>query len=159
MSVLWPHEVYLGMPGKFLSAFILKCEDPKPLADFYKQALGLPLEQRGAEFSCMLGATHFAIHKGAATENLELGITHFAIHKGAATENLELGIYIEDLEEFVSRLESRKIPIVDPIKQYPWARSARIKDPLGNIIYLMELPASSIIHIGQQLAKDFPVSK
>ena len=129
------------MPGKFLSAFILKCEDPKPLADFYKQALGLALEQRGAEFSCMLGATHFAIHKGAATENLELGI------------------YIEDLEEFVSRLESRKIPIVDPIKQYPWARSARIKDPLGNIIYLMELPASSIIHIGQQLAKDFPVSK
>jgi hypothetical protein len=127
---------------KFLAVLILRCEAPERIAGFYRDVLGLPLEMRGkSEFTCMLGATFFAIH---------------GLQKGQAeTTNAEIGIHTPDLDGFVKDLTRKKITLKDSIKDYPWARSATVLDPLGNTVYLMQVQERSMQGIQQQLAKDF----
>lgn len=126
------------MSTKFLAALILRCEEPARVAEFYRDALGLPLEKRSNhQFTCLLGATFFAIH------GLQPG--------QAATTNAEIGIHISDLDNFVEDLIRKKIVLKEPITDLPWARAATILDPLGNSIYLMQLPDRSIQHIKGQV--------
>jgi hypothetical protein len=130
------------MSTQFLAVLILRCEEPARIAEFYQNTVGLPLEQGNEnEFTCMLGATFFAIH------GLQPGQT--------ATTSTEIGIHIPDLDKFVKELGQKKIALNAPIKDYPWARAATILDPLGNSIYLMQLPERSIQNIRGQVAKDF----
>lgn len=130
------------MSTTFLAVLILRCEDPFRIAKFYEETLGLKLEQRTeGQFTCMLGTTFFAIH------SLQPG--------QAATTSAEIGIHIPNLETFVAELTRKNIALTEPIKDYPWAKSATILDPLGNTIYLMQLPERSLQSIKGQVAKDF----
>ena len=130
------------MSTKFLAVLILRCEKPARIAEFYQDALGLPLERRNKdEFTCMLGATFFAIH---------------CLQPGQdPTTNVEIGIHISDLDKFVKKLSRKKIELKEPIKDYPWARAVTILDPLGNSIYLMQLPERSLQNIKEHVTKDF----
>lgn len=121
------------MTSKFLCTLILISETPDALANFYGNVLELTLDKRNDGFSCMLGNTHFAIH----------GLKKNQV----PTSGLEIGIYIADVDTFVKKLESKNVEIIDPIREYPWARSAQIRDPQGNAIYLMQLPESSLKEI------------
>jgi predicted enzyme related to lactoylglutathione lyase len=136
------------MGPQFLSALILNSRAPEKLAAFYRDHLGLPFTQRdksSGDFSCMLGETHFAIHK---------------IKPGKSSAgNAEIGLHFPELDQLVASLESKKVRIVEPIKEYPWARSAEIRDPDGNVIYLMQLPQASVMQIkalGLSLANASP---
>lgn len=130
------------MTINFLAVLILRCEKPAQIAKFYQDVLGLPLEKRNKnEFTCMLGATFFAVH------GLQPG--------QATTTNAEIGIHFPDLDKFVKGLIRKKIELNEPIKDYPWARAATILDPLGNSIYLMQLPERSLQNIKEQVTKDF----
>src|SRR4051812_25023564 len=129
------------MRSIFLSVLILRCEAPREVAAWYSEELGIPLEERGGDYTCMLGHVHFAIH----------GLQDGQVR----TTGAELGIYISDVDEFVRRLEARKTPLAAPVRDYPWARAAQIRDPLGNLVYLMQLPKSSLQEIGRQLKKQF----
>src|SRR5947209_6650865 len=114
------------MGPKFLCALILTAKAPERLAAFYRDVLGLPLERRedpAGAFSCMIGSTHFAIHGAKEGEVSGEGL------RG----NTELGLHFSNLEEFVKGLNARGIEIVDPIREYPWAKSAQIRDPEGNL--------------------------
>jgi predicted enzyme related to lactoylglutathione lyase len=132
----------MSMSSKFLAVLIIRCEDPHRVAAFYQEVLGLPLERRSDdEFACLLGATRFGIHKLQPAQ--------------AATTNAEVGFHVPDLDRLVKALERKKVRLKDPIKDYPWARSATVLDPLGNSIYLMQIPDRSIEGIKDQLARDF----
>ena len=114
----------------FLSALILKCENPEEIALWYRETMEIPMEKRGDGFSCLLGQTHFAIHPLLPGQR--------------PTRDVEIGLYVADLDDRVRKLESRNIELVDPIREHPWARAAQIRDPSGNLIYLMQLPESSL---------------
>ena len=129
------------MHPTFLTVLILRRKEPQKVANWYKEVLGVPLEDRDHGFSFMLGHTHFAIH------GLEDG--------QSPTHGAEFGIYVPNVDEFVRELQAKKFELSDPVRDYPWARAAQLKDPLGNVIYLMELPKSSIVEIGKLLAKQF----
>jgi hypothetical protein len=131
------------MKSTFLCALILRCEAPGPVAAWYKEILRLPLEERDHEFSCLLGQVHFAIH---------------GLQKGQLpTTNVELGIYVANVDEFVKQLKSKSIELADPVRDYPWARAGQVKDPLGNTVYLMQLPKSSIRELGKLVARELDV--
>jgi predicted enzyme related to lactoylglutathione lyase len=129
------------MDSTFLSVLIIRCEAPKEVAAWYSDKLGLSLKQRDHDFSCMLGHVHFAIH----------GL----LEGQSATRNAELGIYVPNVDRFVKTLQSKNVELADPVRDYPWARAAQIKDPLGNLIYLMQLPESSLEGLGTLLKKEF----
>lgn len=130
------------MQTTFLAVLILRCEEPARIAKFYQDALGLTLEKRNKnQFTCIIGTTFFAIH------GLQPG--------QARTTNAEIGIHFSDLDTFVRGLGRKKIELKEPIKDYPWARAATIVDPLGNSIYLMQLPERSLQSIKGNIAKNF----
>jgi predicted enzyme related to lactoylglutathione lyase len=104
------------------------------VAEWYRDVLELPIEERDQGFSCVLGQTHFAIHR---------------LQEGqSATRDAELGISVPDVDAFAQRLIRKNIELADPVRDYPWARAAQIRDPLGNVVYLMQLPASSLEELG-----------
>jgi hypothetical protein len=130
------------MSEPFLAVLILRCDEPARIAKFYREVIDLPLEQRSkSEFTCMLGATFFAIH------GLQPG--------QAATTNAEIGVHCADLDGFVEGLARKKIKLKDPIQDLPWARSATVLDPLGNSVYLMQLPERSLQSLKGQVARVF----
>jgi predicted enzyme related to lactoylglutathione lyase len=120
-----------AMKPQFICALILSSKTPAKLAKFYKDVLGLPMVKRDAtQYTSHTGVTHFAIHKTPKGKQ--------------PTRRTEIGFQIPNLDGFVKKLTTKKIKLVSPIQSYPWARSAQINDPEGNIIYLMELPESSL---------------
>ena len=131
------------MRSTLLCALILKCETPRQVADWYRDVLELPLEEREQGFSCIFGQTHFAIH------GLQNG--------QSSTRDVEVGIYVPNVDDFVEKLAKKKIELADPVRDYPWARSAQIRDPLGNVIYLMQVPKSSIEELRRNLARELSV--
>jgi hypothetical protein len=120
----------MGKP-QFLAAVILSSRSPARLARFYRDLLGVPLERRGPrDFSAMLGQTHFAIHAAAKGQE--------------PTQRAELGLHFADLTGLVKELTARRVALDQPIRDYPWARSAQVSDPDGNVVYLMELPQAAL---------------
>jgi len=120
----------------FFCALILKCKTPSRLAAWYRDVLGIPMKARGDDFSGMVGRVHFAIH---------------GLSDGQSpTTGAELGFHIAGLDAFVAGLAAKGVALADPIREYPWARSAQIRDPLGNTVYLMELPEASLRALDNQ---------
>jgi predicted enzyme related to lactoylglutathione lyase len=91
---------------------------------------------------------HFADHEGddawtsgrhAATTWDEGAFLHFALYQskdGSTTSGAQIAFRVADLDEAHRRARSAGAEVVHEPKAQPWGRSARYRDPDGNVIEL-----------------------
>lgn len=118
---------------EFLSAVLLVSKHAWRLADFYRDVLGIPLqeEQHGdtaTHYGCNLGDVHFAIHP---VENFPDSVW--------GTGSVQLAFTVFDLQAMVKRLRQQKINLLYAPVDRGYAISTAIADLDGNRIELTQL--------------------
>lgn len=118
---------------EFLSGVLIVSPNPKRLADFYRDVIGVALEteeHEGAKphWGCTLGDIHFAIHPVEDFPDGRSGV-------GA----VKLAFTTFDVNALVDRFESHGIKPVGPIKDTGFFLSAMIHDPDGNLLEFTQL--------------------
>lgn len=127
---------------KFLSAVLLVSHDAKRLAGFYRDVLGIPLEEErhtpsNLHWGCNLGDVHFAIHPAADFED----------DPSAGVGAIKLAFGVDDIDETADTLESRGVELVYPPRDLGWCKMTAVRDPDGNYVELTELGADWYRHL------------
>lgn len=111
-------------------AVVLYSEDPERLASFYRDTLGFPLEPVGAappaEFGCELGEVSVSVRAAATADEQRAWIG-----------NLVLSLAVADLDAYLSALRQEGVE-AGPVLMADGARGARLRDPDGNELELVE---------------------
>jgi catechol 2,3-dioxygenase-like lactoylglutathione lyase family enzyme len=133
---------------RFLSAVILVSEQPGELARFYREVLGIPLEDERHDGSkphwgCTLGDLHFAIH----------AVSDFPEHPSAGVGAVKLAFTIFDLASFIERLQHAGIEPLYAPKQLGWCTMSAVEDPDGNLVELTELGDGWFDHLSRHRQK------
>ena len=120
---------------EFLSAVLIVSEDPRRLADFYRDVVGIPLEaeEHGASlphWGCTLGDIHFAIHPVATFPDRRSGVG-----------SVKLAFTVFDIQALVRRLEDKRVSLLYPPQDTGFFWSTAIQDPDGNLIEFTQLRA------------------
>ena len=118
---------------EFLSAVLIVSEDPRRLADFYRDVVGIPLEaeEHGASlphWGCTLGDIHFAIHPVATFPDRRSGVG-----------SVKLAFTVFDIQALAQRLDSKGVPLLYRPRDTGFFRSTAIQDPDGNLIEFTQL--------------------
>jgi predicted enzyme related to lactoylglutathione lyase len=118
---------------EFLSGVLLVSKDPKRLAEFYRDVVGVPLqEERHGDalphWGCTLGEIHFAIHPVETFPDRRSGVG-----------SVKLAFTVFDIEAMARRLEASGVSLVYPPRDTGFFRSTAIEDPDGNLIEFTEL--------------------
>ena len=124
-------HVLAGIQG--FSGILLVSENPKRLAEFYRDVLEIPLEDEHHEgtlphWGCTLGESHFAIHP---IEDFPDGTSGVGAVKLAFT--------VFDVRALTSRLESKGVRLLYPPRDEGFFVSTALLDPDGNFVELTEL--------------------
>ncbi|MGE4131047.1 MAG: VOC family protein [Bdellovibrionales bacterium] len=124
---------------EFLSATLMVSDQAQELARFYRETIGLPLEdeQHGdtqAHYGCELGDLHFAIHPRANFPNQGEG-------------KIKLAFAVKDMASFVKRLESKGVALAYPPKDLGFAKMTALTDPDGHYVEFTELSKRWLGHI------------
>lgn len=133
---------------RFLSGLILVSEQPERLVDFYREVLGLPLEEErhgdtALHWACELGDVHFAIHPVADYEG-----------EPTATGAVKLAFMTFDLATLVQWLQACGVPLVYPPADLGTeSRITAVRDPDGNLVELTELGPSWLGHLKRHRAE------
>lgn len=118
---------------EFLSAVLVVSKDPKRLAEFYRDIVGIPIEAEEHEgalphWGCTLGDVHFAIHPIEDFPDGRSGI-------GA----IKLAFTVFDIEALATRLRSKGVALLYPPKDTGFFWTTAIEDPDGNFIEFTQL--------------------
>jgi uncharacterized protein YndB with AHSA1/START domain len=118
---------------RFLSGILLVSPRPAQLARFYRDVLGIALEDEHHEgtrphWGCTLGQLHFAIHP----------IEDFPDRR-AGVGSVKLAFTVFALDRMVARLTALGVPLLREVTDTGFFRSAMLLDPDGNLIELTEL--------------------
>lgn len=121
------------MTVKRVDAILVDSHDAARLVRFYKEHLGIPLEEErhGSEphWACFLEGVHFAIHQKPGL--------------GGAPRAVSLSFEVDDVDVAVKGLQSRGLTIDMEPQDRPYGRLAALRDPDGNVIYLHTYPAKA----------------
>jgi catechol 2,3-dioxygenase-like lactoylglutathione lyase family enzyme len=113
-------------------AVVLYTEDPERLASFYRDTLGFPLEPERAappaEFTCELGSVCVSVR--------EVDDADARSRIGA----LVLSLAVADLDAYLTALRQEGVE-AGPVLLPDGARGARLRDPDGNELELVEADA------------------
>jgi predicted enzyme related to lactoylglutathione lyase len=120
-------------PIEFLSAVLVVSENPKRLADFYRDVVGVPLrEERHGDtrphWGCSLGEIHFAIHPVETFPDRRSGVG-----------SIKLAFTVFDIQALARRLAERGVSLVYPPRDTGVFWSTAIRDPDGNLIEFTQL--------------------
>ncbi|MBS1961265.1 MAG: VOC family protein [Bdellovibrionales bacterium] len=126
---------------EFLSAILLVSKEPERLAAFYRDVIGIPLEDEThgetfPHYGCELGDLHFAIHP---LENFE--------GRGVGTGSVKLAFTVFDLEAFVARVEKVGVKLAYPPKDLGFAKMTALDDPDGNHVEFTQLSDGWFKHL------------
>ncbi len=115
--------------ARSFSAILIVSKDPKRLADFYRDALGVPLadEQHGdtdLHYGCELAGVHFAIHPQSNFEQVG--------EPGTGAVNLAFNI--GDADALVRSIESAGHKVEYAPRDLGWCIMTAARDPDGNYI-------------------------
>lgn len=118
---------------EFLSAVLLVSPDAPRLADFYRDVVGLPLEeeQHGdtkPHFGCELGDLHFAIHPTENFKNQKHGVG-----------SVRLAFTVFDMPAFVAKVERSGYSLEYAPENRGFALMTALTDPDGNYIEFTQL--------------------
>ena len=118
---------------EFLSAILIVSEDPARLAMFYRDVVGIPLEdeahgQSQPHYGCTLGDLHFAIHPVETFPDRQSG-----------TGAVKLAFTVFDIQALARRLEASGISLLYPPRDTGFFWSTAVHDPDGNMIEFTQL--------------------
>jgi predicted enzyme related to lactoylglutathione lyase len=144
-------KVKMSEKIEFLSAILLVSKDPEALAQFYKEIVGLPLEdeQHGKtekHYGCELGDLHFAIHP----------LSNF-IDSGYGTGSVKLAFTVFDMNAFVKKIESKGLKLAYPPKDTGFSIMTAMNDPDGNHIEFTQLSDRWFKHLEARREKGIDV--
>lgn len=115
-----------GVGGVFF-----KAKDPKALAAWYRDVLGLPLESWGGALLRYDAPHHPAVLTWSA---FPASTTYFA----PSTGEFMINYAVDDMEALLTRLRAKGIAILKHVDDDPNGRFAWILDPEGNKIELWQ---------------------
>ena len=109
-----------------LNAVLIDSSDAWRLVAFYRDKVGLPLEEdrHGSEphWACFLGGLHFAIHQKEGLQSLP--------------RNTAISFAVADVDEAIADLKRGGVVIEIEPQTRPFGRLAALRDPDGNLIYV-----------------------
>jgi predicted enzyme related to lactoylglutathione lyase len=118
-------ERVLGVGGVFF-----KARDPKALAAWYRDQLGIPVAE---------GQTYAAFESGGAGEQtVWSAFPQQTEYFGAGTSGLMVNYRVEDLDAMLAQLKSAGVEVVDRVEEYDYGRFGWAVDPEGNRFELWE---------------------
>jgi len=118
---------------EFLSAVLIVSENPARLAEFYREVVGVPLQDEAhgtarPHYGCNLGDLHFAIHPLETFPDRRHGV-------GA----VRLALNVFDMKALVERLERKGVRPLYPPHDSGFFVSTAINDPDGNYIEFTQM--------------------
>ena len=128
-----PEREPRGWGPAALSAVLLVSENPKRLAELYRDVLEVPLEDEQHEgtlphWGCTLGEVHFAIHPIEDFPDAKSGV-------GA----VKLAFTVFEMRALAARLQEKGVSLLYPPRDEGFFISAALLDPDGNFVELTEL--------------------
>jgi predicted enzyme related to lactoylglutathione lyase len=130
-----PHEA-TNLASSF-SAVLIVSADPKRLADFYRDALGIPLtdEEHGdtaLHYGCDLAGVHFAIHPKSNFEQVG----------EPRTGSVTMAFHVADAEALVRSIEAAGHKAEYAPMDLGWCIMTAVRDPDGNYIEFTQFDRS-----------------
>jgi len=118
---------------EFLSAILIVSENPARLAEFYRDVVGVPLQDEAhgtslPHYGCNLGDTHFAIHPVQTFPDRRHGV-------GA----VKIALSVFDLNAVVERMKSKGVKLLYPPHDTGFFLTTAINDPDGNYIEFTQM--------------------
>jgi catechol 2,3-dioxygenase-like lactoylglutathione lyase family enzyme len=114
-----------------VGGIFFKSKDPKALAAWYRDVLGLPVESWGGAL----------LHYDAPDHPSVLAWTPFSqttTYMAPSTGDFMLNFAVDDLDAFIARLTAKNVPILKRDDSDPNGRFAWILDPDGTKIELYQ---------------------
>jgi catechol 2,3-dioxygenase-like lactoylglutathione lyase family enzyme len=124
------------MEGRFVidrvTAILLVSPDPRALAEFYRSALGLPLEDEEhpgipLHYGCDIGGVHLAIHSSAGFAGVPA--------RDAQSPVIVLGT--SSVRAVADRLSANGTPTIGPT-DHGFGVIVSFRDPDGNLVEVLE---------------------
>lgn len=137
----------MALAIEFLSGVLLVSQDPKRLAEFYRDVIRVPLEEEqhgdtAPHWGCTLGDIHFAVHP-----------VHDFPDNQAGVGSVKLAFTVFDLDALVAHLESLGVPLLYPPKDTGFYISTAVRDPDGNLIEFTQLCDAWFTYLESRRAK------
>ena len=117
-----------GIGGVFL-----KASDPKALAGWYAQHLGIQLAEYGG--ASLLWSDEVPTGTGQTTWMLFPDNTK---HFGSPTQRAMINYRVDDLEALLTQLRAANVAVEPHQESYPYGHFAWITDPVGNRLELWQ---------------------
>ena len=133
------------MAAKFFSAVLIYSENAERLGKFYRDILGIPLEEEkhgnsAMHYGCEIGDLHFAIHQAEAGKR-----------PGVGSVNLAFEVF--DIDSHMRDLAQKDVKIISQPKDLGFMKLAVINDPDGNTVEFTELSEKWIGHLKNRRAE------
>ena len=119
----------------FLSAVLIVSDDPQRLAAWYRDVLGVPLEDEDHDggsaphFGCNMHGLHFAIHP----------TSNYAFAPETGHGGVRIAFNVSDIKEFEARLDARPLDWVFRPVDLGWSTMLALRDPDGNMVEVLEM--------------------
>lgn len=131
---------------EYLSSVLLVSKNAEKLASFYRDVVGLPLEDEkhgdtAAHYGCELGDIHFAIHP---PENFK--------DTGYGVGSVKLAFTVFDMDAFVARVTALGVKFDYPPKDMGFALMTALTDPDGNHVEFTQLADFWFKHLEKRRA-------
>jgi catechol-2,3-dioxygenase len=115
-----------------VSAILLISEDAEKLAGFYRDALGIPLDEEVHEgvplhYACDLGGVHFAIHPSGGWPGTPT----------AEALSPVIALRTSDAASVAERLQARGVAVTGP-HDHGFAQVLSFRDPEGHHVEVLE---------------------
>lgn len=116
-----------------VSAILLISDNAKALADFYRSALELPLQDERHDniplhYGCEIGGIHFAIHPSEGWPGVQANNAQSPI----------VALATKDVDLVAKRLRDIGTEAVGPY-DHGFAHTVSFRDPDGNLVEVLEL--------------------
>jgi catechol 2,3-dioxygenase-like lactoylglutathione lyase family enzyme len=136
---------------EFLSATLLISKNAKQLAAFYRDVLGVPLEDEKhgdseLHYGCELGDLHFAIHP---IENFQ--------GAGYGSGSVKLAFTVFDMNEFVERMKFHGVRLEYEPKNVGFAVMTALRDPDDNYVEFTQLSERWFKHLEKRRSNGYDV--
>ncbi len=141
----------MEMKTEFLSAVLLISKNPERLAAFYRDVVGLPIEEEDhgeseKHYGCELGDLHFAIHP---IENFK--------GTGHGTGSIKIAFTVFDIESFVKSIQEKGLKVEYAPRDVGFAKMTALTDPDGNYIEFTQLSDRWFQHLQKRRAEGHDV--
>jgi catechol 2,3-dioxygenase-like lactoylglutathione lyase family enzyme len=116
-----------------LSVILLLCRDATRTGAFYREVLGLPLQEEehdglGKHYACKLGTAHLIIQRAADLKVPE---------PGRGYDFLQLCFNVADLDAFLRHLQEQQVAPLHPPQRFLHTRFTTLLDPDGRHVRVM----------------------